>query len=94
MSVLSPRPPLPVEEISTFISATDREPFVRRVFVDTTGAQWTEHAEEAYFNSRLESKRVGLQDLEDSGIDWAAFADTGKVALLAKNNPANTSARH
>ena len=76
-----------LKEISTFISATDREPFVRRVFVDTTGAQWTEHAEEAYFNSRLESKRVGLQDLEDSGIDWAAFADTGKVALLAKKQP-------
>jgi predicted helicase len=76
-----------LKEISTFISATDREPFVRRVFVDTTGAQWSEHAEEAYFNSRLESKRIGLQDLEDSGIDWAAFADSGKVALLDKKQP-------
>ena len=73
-----------LNEISTFISATDREPFVRRLFVDTTGAEWTEHAQTAFFNSRQESMRIGLQDLEDSGINWATFASTGRVELNAK----------
>ncbi|TBW40464.1 hypothetical protein EYW49_04240 [Siculibacillus lacustris] len=35
----------------------------------------------------VETTRVGLSDLKDSGIDWLTFADIDKVALLDKKKP-------
>ncbi len=75
------------EDIDSFFSASGRVPFVRRIFVDTTGTNWTDNAEATLRDQQMETLRVSLTDLEDSGIDWGAFADTGKVRLHEKKQP-------
>ena len=75
------------EEIDSFFSASGRVPFVRRIFVDTTGVNWTDNAESTLHDQQMETLRVSLTDLEDSGIDWGAFADTGVVRLHEKKQP-------
>lgn len=35
-------------EIDSFIADSSRPPFVRRIFVDTTGVNWTQHAEDTF----------------------------------------------
>lgn len=74
-------------DIDSFFTASGKRPFVRRLIVDTTGVQWSEHAEEALRDQIIETSRVGLSDLEDSGIDWQAFADTATVKLLDRKKP-------
>lgn len=73
--------------IDSFFTASGKRPFTRRLIVDTTGVQWSEHADEALRNQIVETHRIGLSDLEDSGIDWQAFAATQSVKLLDKKKP-------
>jgi predicted helicase len=71
-------------DIDSFFTASGKRPFVRRIIVDTTDAPWSEHAETALQDQIAPTIRIGLSDLEDSGIDWGAFSDTGQVRLLSK----------
>ncbi|MCB1471875.1 MAG: DEAD/DEAH box helicase family protein [Rhodobiaceae bacterium] len=74
-------------DIDSFFTASGKRPFTRRMIVDTTGVQWGEHAEEALHDQIVETIRVGLSDLEDSGIDWAAFVDDETVKLVDRKTP-------
>lgn len=74
-------------DIDSFFTASGKRPFTRRLIVDTTGVQWSEHADEALRDQIVETIRIGLSDLEDSGIDWQAFATTQTVKLLDKKRP-------
>jgi len=74
-------------DIDSFFTASGKRPFTRRLIVDTTGVQWSEHADEALRDQIVETIRIGLSDLEDSGIDWQAFAATQTVKLLDKKKP-------
>jgi predicted helicase len=74
-------------DIDSFFTASGKRPFTRRMIVDTTGVQWSEHADEALRNQIVETIRVGLDDLEDSGIDWQTFASTQIVKLFEKKKP-------
>jgi predicted helicase len=74
-------------DIDSFFTASGKRPFTRRLIVDTTGVQWSEHAEEALVGQNVDTKRIGLSDLEDSGIDWQAFSATQTVKLLDKKKP-------
>ena len=75
------------EDIDSFFSASGRVPFVRRIFVDTTGVNWTDNAEATLRDQQMETLRISLTDLEDSGIDWGAFGDAGTVRLHEKKQP-------
>lgn len=74
-------------DIDGFLAASARAPFARRMFVDTTGVNWTDHAETTFRDQAIETQRVGLTELEESGIDWSAFAADGTVRLTDKKRP-------
>ncbi len=71
-------------DIDSFFTASGKRPFTRRIIVDTTDAAWSEHAETALNDQIVPTIRIGLSDLEESGIDWALFAAEGVVRLEAK----------
>lgn len=74
-------------DIDSFFTASGKRPFTRRMIVDTTGVQWSEHAEEALRDQITEVTRVGLSDLDDSGIDWLAYENRAVAELLPKKKP-------
>jgi predicted helicase len=71
-------------DIDSFFTASGKRPFARRIIVDTTDAPWSEHAENALQEQIVPTTRVGLTDLEESGIDWSAFVKDGVVRLEPK----------
>lgn len=71
-------------DIDTFISASARRPFTRRMFIDTTGVDWGKNAIETADQLDVPIQRIGLLDLDESGIDWDAYSDTGKVTISKK----------
>lgn len=71
-------------DIDSFISASDRAPFVRRLIIDTTDADWGGNAEEALKNLNTPTYRLGLSDLAESPIDWTQFARDETVHLAPK----------
>ena len=72
-------------DIDSFFTASGKRPFTRRLIVDSTGAPWSEHAAEALVGQTIPCNRIGLADLEESGIDWDAFARSGEVHVTKKS---------
>lgn len=59
-------------DIDTFLSASGKEGFQQRIIVSTTD-KWNAHAETAIQGQQIPVRRIGLADLEASGVDWGAF---------------------
>ena len=74
-------------DIDSFMTASGKAPFVRRLFVDTTAVDWSVHAEEAIADQKIPVTRVGLADLEESGVDWSRYASDGSAELLRRKEP-------
>ena len=70
--------------IDSFISASGKEPFRRRVVLDTTEGEWSANAEEMIRGQSIPVVRIGLSDLRESRIDWTIFDTRGEVVLSAK----------
>ncbi|AHD12007.1 MULTISPECIES: DEAD/DEAH box helicase [Phaeobacter] len=72
------------EDIDSFISASGKEPFKRRVIIDTTERTWSENAETMIRGQAIPTIRIGLNDLQESPILWETFSDDGEVVLAGK----------
>jgi predicted helicase len=74
-------------DIDSFFTASGKRPFTRRMIVDSTGAEWSEHAEAALVGQTVETIRVSLDNLEHSGVDWSRFAQDDEAVLLPRKEP-------
>jgi predicted helicase len=72
--------------IDSFISASGKEPFRRRVVLDTTENEWGTNAEEMIRDQVIPVVRIGLTDLRESRIDWTIFEARGEIVLSAKKS--------
>ena len=73
-----------VKDVSNFLGASGKSPFIRRVFVDTTATDWTENADAMIASQSIPVVRIGLEALRESAIDWAAFESTAETKLQPK----------
>lgn len=71
-------------DIDSFFTASGKHPFARRLIVDSTGAPWSENAAQALVGQSIPCNRIGLADLDESGIDWDLFARKGEVVVTKK----------
>lgn len=60
--------------LDSFLSDSGKEPFKRRIFVETTGVPWSDNAETAIEGQSKPVTRIGLTDLRNSNIDWATYS--------------------
>ena len=74
---------IPKKEIDSFLAASGRPEFRRRVWVDTTGRPWSRNAEETLRLQEKPVQRIGLHYLKASPIDWAAYVASGEVGERA-----------
>ena len=72
------------EDIDSFISASGKDPFKRRVIIDTTEKPWSDNAETMIRGQAIPTIRIGLTDLQESPILWETFATKGEVVLADK----------
>lgn len=63
-------------EIDSFISNSGKKPFTHRLWVDTTGREWSKNATEMLDGQHLPIQRVGLSDFRSSNIDWSTYEIT------------------
>lgn len=74
-------------DIDSFFTASGKHPFTRRLIIDTTDAPWSGHAEDALDGQQIETTRIGLDRLELSPIDWAAFLLKDHLVVGEKKKP-------
>lgn len=71
-------------DIDSFISASGKAPFVRRIVIDTTEVHWGANAEEMISGQVIPVVRLSLSHLRESPIDWTVFGIRGEAVLCAK----------
>ncbi|WP_375692237.1 DEAD/DEAH box helicase [Bartonella sp. AP4SXKL] len=71
-------------DIDSFISASGKAPFKRRVIIDSTERAWSDNAEIMIRGQDIPVIRINLSDIQQSPIRWEIFAAQGKVVLEDK----------
>ncbi|WP_035451554.1 DEAD/DEAH box helicase [Bartonella birtlesii] len=72
------------EDIDSFIAASGKAPFTRRILIDSTEGNWSNNADLTCEGQRIRIQRINLFDLENSQIDWASFESKGEATLKKK----------
>ncbi len=72
------------EDIDSFISASGKAPFKRRVIIDSTEKAWSENAETMIRGQAIPVLRINLSEMQESPIRWETFAAKGQVVLADK----------
>ena len=80
-------------DIDSFISASGKAPFVRRVVIDTTEVPWGANAEEMITGQSIPVVRLSLTHLRESPIDWTIFGIRGEAVLSAKKSLGRTRSK-
>ncbi|KKZ10960.1 MAG: hypothetical protein TE42_09075 [Candidatus Synechococcus spongiarum SP3] len=78
-------------EIDSFLAASGRPEFRRRIWMDTTGRDWSVKAEETLRQQEKPVQRMGLHDLKASPVCWAEFVQSGAIS---GREPAKTLRPH
>ncbi|MBB3441851.1 type ISP restriction/modification enzyme [Rhizobium sp. BK379] len=71
-------------DIDSFFTASGKRPFTERLIIDTTNANWSEHAEGALQDQNISTQRIGFSDIQQSPIDWTTYIKDSKVVLTQK----------
>lgn len=74
------------EDIDSFIAASGKDPFIRRILVDSTETDWSNNVDLTCQGQKIPLKRINLFDLENSLIDWEMF-ESKREATLKKREP-------
>lgn len=72
------------EDIDSFISASGKPPFKRRVIIDSTEKSWSENAETMIRGQAIPTLRIDLSEMQESPIRWETFVNRGEVVLADK----------
>ncbi|MEP2681511.1 MAG: DEAD/DEAH box helicase family protein [Sulfitobacter sp.] len=71
-------------DINSFIAASGKSPFVRRIVIDTTEVEWGVNAEATIADQAIPVVRLSLTHLRESPIDWTLFGIKGEAVLSDK----------
>ncbi len=72
------------EDIDSFIAASGKKIFTRRILVDSTETDWSDNVELTCEGQEIRPQRINLFDLENSQIDWGAYKEQGQAVLKEK----------
>ena len=61
-------------DIDSFLTASGKAPFTRRILVDTSGTAWGKNSQDAIEGQHIPVSRITLSDLRDSDIDWRTYS--------------------
>ena len=80
-----PNHSLQKSDIDSFFTASGKIGFTSRIVVSTTD-KWSQHATEALNDQQITTIRMGVDDLENSEIDWSkySFSNPDSIALVSR----------
>ena len=61
-------------DIDSFLTASGKAPFTRRILVDTSDTAWGKNSQDAIEGQHIPVSRITLADLRDSDIDWRTYS--------------------
>ena len=61
-------------DIDSFLTASGKTRFARRILVDNSGTDWGKNSQDAIEDQHIPVSRITLADLRNSDIDWRTYA--------------------
>lgn len=80
----SPKHKIAKADIDSFLAASSKAPFTRRVVMDSTEVEWSSNAETMLEGQTIPVLRIGLVDMRASPIVWSRFAANEEIVLEEK----------
>lgn len=80
----SPNHKIAQADLSGFLTVSAKEPFARRVVMDSTTVEWSSNAETMIQGLDRPVLRIGLGELRASPIQWGMFAAKCEIVLSPK----------
>lgn len=77
---VDPKHYLVKDDIDSFFTASGKHPFTSRIIVSTTD-KWSKHAEDALLDQQITTTRIGVNELEESGLNWSQYRFTDPSTL-------------
>ncbi|OPB29736.1 type ISP restriction/modification enzyme [Bartonella sp. WD12.1] len=74
------------KDIDSFISASGKDLFKRRVIIDSTEKPWSDNAEAMKEGQSIPIIRINLSDMQQSPIRWETFAAKNQIVLAPKKD--------
>ncbi|WP_208431758.1 DEAD/DEAH box helicase [Bartonella schoenbuchensis] len=74
------------KDIDSFISASGKSPFKRRVVIDSTEKPWSDNAETMKEGQSIPVIRINLSDMQQSPIRWEIFVAKNQIVLAPKKD--------
>ncbi len=71
-------------QINSFFTELGKNYFSQGLFIDTTEKEWSKNALQTFDNQSKDVRRVGLNDIEESNIDWSRYKPNKAVILQDK----------
>ncbi len=66
-------------DLDSFLAASSKKYFARRLIIDTTGKAWSKQAGDTIRDQDPSVVRIGLHELRQSNIDWDTYVGAGKI---------------
>jgi len=60
-------------DLDSFFTASGKNPFTSRIVVSTS-TKWSKHAEDALTDQQIPTARIGVDDFDQSDIDWSTYS--------------------
>ena len=76
----APTTTLTKEDIDSFVAASGKQLFSRRIIVATTDL-WSTHAEKSLQGHTVPVERIGIDDLDAMTVDWSSYDVTNPTGL-------------
>ncbi|GAA5153527.1 hypothetical protein GCM10025768_23310 [Microbacterium pseudoresistens] len=80
-------------DLDSFFEALGREPFTEGLVIDTTTVPWSANAIEALKNRSKPVRRISLDELRHSAIDWSTY-ELLKPEVAPERHPVKTLRSH
>lgn len=61
-------------DIDSFLAASGKTRFARRILVDNSGTDWGKNSQDAIEDQHIPVSRITLADLRNSDIDWRTYS--------------------
>jgi len=61
------------KDVDSFLAASSKKYFARRLIIDTTGKPWSKPVEDTLREQQPPVVRIGLHELKQSSIDWDKY---------------------
>ena len=74
-------------DLDSFLAASAKAPFTRRIVIDSTAGDWSKPARTTARNQAIPVLRIGLRDLEASPLIWPSLREDGGVKIRPAKKP-------